>query len=70
MSRPRGVSLNDDGSGDKDDGGRMKRMVGRMKRMGRQRGEMCISGFSHVDHRSETVGKVDQMEMMMVTWPT
>ena len=48
----------------------MKRMVGRMRRMTRQRGEMCISGFSHVDHRSETVGKVDQMEMMVVTWPT
>ena len=69
MSRPRGVSLND-GSGDKDDGGSMKRMVRRMRRMTRQRGEMCISGFSHVDHRSETVGKVDQMEMMVVTWPT
>ena len=40
----------------------MKRMAGRMKRMAGQRGEMCISGFSHVDHRSETVGKVDQVD--------
>ena len=40
--------------------GRMKRMVGRMKRMARQRGEIYISGYSYVDHRSETMGKVDQ----------
>ena len=32
----------------------------RMKRMARQRGEIYISGYSYVDHRSETMGKVDQ----------
>ena len=42
--------------------GRMKRMAGRMKRMAGQRGEMCISGFSHVDHRLETVRIVDQVD--------
>ena len=39
-----------------------KRMVGRIKRMAGQRGEMCISGFSHVDHWLETVGLVDQVD--------